>query len=146
MNCCHNAIHFTHLYFTNCYCRGLKKQLYNICTSSWFIIKCTVKSFIAAIFFKKKCTDVHKYNKVWLTCQFKHLLFCVCVHVCVRRHPETAVAGLQKTQSHPELRESPHTLPPEEMRHTSSDCVYAIQTDSSLRKRPKHHFTSVNAQ
>lgn len=104
------------------------------------------KKFHCCYILEKECTDVHKYNKVWLTWQFKHLPFCVCLHVCVRRHPETAVAGLQKTQSHSELRESPHTLPPEEMRHTSSDCVHAIQTDSSLRKRPKHHFTSVNTQ
>lgn len=91
------------------------------------------KKFHCCYILEKECTDVHKYNKVWLTWQFKHLPFCVCLHVCVRRHPETAVAGLQKTQSHSELRESPHTLPPEEMRHTSSDCVHAIQTDSSLQ-------------
>lgn len=42
----------------------------------------------------------------------------VCVRVCVCRHPEDAVTEVQKSHSHCELRESPHPLPPGEMRHT----------------------------
>lgn len=127
MNCCHYATYFTH--FRNCYCRGIKKLIYKTYTSSWFIIKCTVKNFIVVIFLKKSvlmCINIIKSG--W------HGSLNTSLFVCVRRHPETAVAGLQKTQSHSELRESPHTLPAEEMRHTSSDCVHAIQTDISLRK------------
>lgn len=141
MNFYHYATHFTH--FRNCYCKkaDLNDLHFKLVYNQMYYTK-----FHCCYILEKECTDMHKYNKVWLTWQYKHLPFCVCLHVCVRRHPETAVAGLQKTQSHSELRESPHTLPPEEMRHTRSDCVHAIQTDSSLRKRPKHHFTSVNTQ